>query len=237
MIDELTIIVSSRDDGSEKQDFIDKIKETCGCPARVIFVVNDGKMGLGNLYCSMLSNTGIETDIIVFMHDDVTPLRAGWGRELVDIFERNPEYGIIGVAGSDAYNPQVYGWWNHKGHTWGQVLHRTPEKSWITCFSDLYTYDLEEVCVIDGLFIGIDRRRIGKNFDPDFMWHGYDIDFCLANFLAKKCKIGVTTKIRLAHDSVGPTSDEWVDSMKRIADKYQDFLPVKITKNKRRDND
>ena len=34
----------------------------------------------------------------------------------------------------------------------------------------------------------------------------YEIDFCLNNFIDKKTKIGVTTNIRVAHNSIGESS-------------------------------
>lgn len=59
--------------------------------------------------------------------------------------------------------------------------------------------------VIDGLFIGIDLRKIGDvRFDEQFTFHFYDLDFCLSA-AAAGLSIGVTN-IHLQHESVGGTA-------------------------------
>lgn len=110
MAKEICVVVSSRKSGSECDEFITMLKETCGTPAKFVFVTNDGLMGLSELYGSMLENTSIDSDIMIFMHDDVVPLRHGWGKEVVRLFNKHREYGIIGVAGSSEFNNEC-AWW------------------------------------------------------------------------------------------------------------------------------
>ena len=226
---EITVIVSSRKDGDENKEFIDNLKDTCGTPAKVIYILNDGAMGLSELYGSMLSNPAVESEIVVFLHDDIEPLRNGWGKEVVRLFNKHKEYGIIGVAGSSEFDEEA-AWWRYKD-IYGQVLHKSGGKSWLTAFSPLLDKDLEEVCVIDGLFIAVDRKRISKNFDDKLKgFDFYDIDFCLANYIDGKCKIGVTTNIRLAHKSVGELSEDWYTNREIIRKKYGEYFPIKIKK-------
>lgn len=227
---EVTIVISSRKSGDECEDFIKEIKETCGCPARVIFVTNDGSVGLTELYGGMLINENIESEIIIFCHDDISFLKAGWGKEVLRLFNKHKDYGIIGVAGSAQFN-EMGAWWNYE-KKYGQVLHRHDGKSWLTAFSPLLDHDLEEVCVIDGLFMAINRRRISKNFDPVIgPWHFYDIDFCLANYIDGKCKIGVTTNIRLSHNSIGELDEQWYENRKKINEKYKEYFPIEVGGN------
>ena len=226
---EITVIVSSRKDGEENKEFIDNLKDTCGTPAKVIYILNDGAMGLSELYGSMLSNPAVESEIVVFLHDDIEPLRKGWGKEVVRLFNKHKEYGIIGVAGSAEFDEEA-AWWRYND-IYGQVLHKSGGKSWLTAFSPLLDKDLEEVCVIDGLFIAVDRKRISKNFDDTLKgFDFYDIDFCLANYIDGKCKIGVTTNIRLAHKSVGELSENWYTNREIIRKKYSEYFPIKIKK-------
>lgn len=228
---DITIVISSRKQGDECEDFITQIKDTCGIPAKVVFVTNDGAMGLSELYAGMLINKNITSDIIIFCHDDIEFLRNGWGKEIVRLFNKNKEYGIIGVAGSAQFD-QNGAWWNYEKR-YGQVLHKSNGKSWLTAFSPLLDKDLEEVCVIDGLFMAFNRRRISKNFDPELpSFHMYDIDVCLANYLDGKCKIGVTTNIRLAHHSVGGLNDDWYKNRDIIIKKYGKYFPINISKQK-----
>jgi hypothetical protein len=175
----------------------------------------------------MMMNEQIESDIIVFCHDDIEFLKKGWGEELIRLFSKNKNYGIIGVAGSAEFDERG-AWWNYS-KKFGQVLHKHDGKSWLTAFSPLLNKDLEEVCVIDGLFIAVKRSRITKNFDPDLPgFNFYDIDFCLANFIDGKTKIGVTTNIRLAHKSIGELNKNWYDNREIINKKYEDYFPIKV---------
>lgn len=229
---EITVIVSSRKSGEENEEFINQLKDTCGTPAKVIYILNDGAMGLSELYANMIANPAIESEIVVMCHDDVEFLKPGWGKEIVKLFNKNKEYGIIGVAGSAEFDEKG-AWWQYK-NIYGQVLHKSGGKSWLTAFSPLLENDLEEVCVIDGLLMAIDRRRISKNFDDTLKgFNFYDIDFCLANYVDDKCKIGVTTNIRLAHKSVGELSENWYTNRDIIRDKYGKYFPIKVPKNKK----
>lgn len=238
----LTVIISSRHDAEsdEAQKLIQSIKDTCETRANVLFFANDGGLGLSALYHSCLEYTEIDTDIVVFCHDDITFLKPGWGEELLRLFKQNKEYGIIGVAGSDEFGDEnsrgQAAWWRYTGSTYGQVLHRNRSegKTWLTCFSPLLDHDLEEVCVIDGLFIAIDRTKIKKNFDSEIgPWNFYDIDFCLANYVSG-VKIGVTTNIRIMHDSVGELKDNWYEQRQIVCDKYKEYLPIKINKKSKK---
>ena len=224
---EISIVVSSRKNDDESNLFIETIKNTVGCKANVVFVVNDNSMGLSKLYYNMLLNEQINTDIIVFCHDDVEFLKKGWGDEIIRLFNKHSKYGIIGVAGSAEFDEKG-AWWNYPKR-YGQVLHKHNGKSWLTAFSPLLKKDLEEVCVIDGLFIAVKRSRLTKNFDPDLPgFNFYDIDFCLANFIDGKTKIGVTTNIRLAHKSVGELTSNWYSNRDIINNKYGEYYPITV---------
>jgi hypothetical protein len=226
---DITVVVSSRLEGEDANDFIEQVRKTCGCPAHVIFATNDGSVGLSELYGGMLINEQITSDIIVFCHDDIEFLKEGWGSEVLRLFKEHPDYGIIGVAGSAQFDERG-AWWNYP-KKYGQVLHKHDGKSWLTAFSPLLDKDLEEVCVIDGLFMAFNRRRVSKNFDAEIGgFNMYDIDVCLANYIDGKTKIGVTTNIRLAHRSIGELKEEWYTNRDKIIKKYKRYFPIDIKK-------
>lgn len=232
----VTVVVSSRKKSEEHQDFITKLHESFYNEGdeeeyygNILFVTNDGAMSLTRLYASILKNTEIIGDIVVFCHDDIEFLRKGWIKELCRIFKENEEYGIIGVAGSAEFDSKAM-WWTYK-NKYGQVVHRQNGRSWLSAFSPLLNKDLEEVCVIDGLFIALNKKRITKNFDMDLDgFDFYDIDFCLANYLDGKTKIGVTTNIRIAHNSIGQLRDSWKTNRDVINKKYGKYYPIKLKK-------
>ena len=224
---EISIVVSSRKNDEEANRFIESIKETVGCKANVIFVVNENSMGLSKLYYNMMNNQQIHSDIIVFCHDDIEFLKPGWGEEILRLFNKNKNYGIIGVAGSAEFDERG-AWWNYD-KKYGQVLHKHDGKSWLTAFSPLLQKDLEEVCVVDGLFIAVKRSRVSRNFDPELPgFDFYDVDFCLANYIDGKTKIGVTTNIRLAHRSIGELGETWYKNRDIVNDKYSNYYPIKV---------
>ena len=221
---EITIVVSSRSLKEEKTDFIKNIEDTCGVKYRLIFITNNGN-DLTKVYNNMFQMTS--TDIVIFMHDDIEFLKYGWGEEVVRLFNDNQEYGIIGVAGSAEFDDKA-AWWQYK-KIYGQVMHKSEGKVWLSAFSPLLKKDLEEVCVIDGLFMAVHNKRIIKRFDNDLKgFHMYDIDFCLSNFLTNEVKIGVTTNIRIAHCSVGKLSNQWYENRDFINDKFKNNYPIKV---------
>ena len=229
MEDKITVIFCSKKNGEENKGFIDHIKETCGCDLNVICVHNPDGISISKIYADMTVNEEIETNIIVYIHDDIEFLRKGWGKEILRLFNENAKYGIIGVAGSAQFDENG-AWWNYE-KKFGQVLHRWEGKSWLTAFSPLLDKDLQEVAVIDGLFIAIHKKRISENFSREIeSFDFYDIHFCLSNLLKKKCKIGVTTNIRVAHNSIGKLKDSWYKNREIINEKFGRKFPIDILK-------
>lgn len=227
MDNKIAVVVCSKKTSEENKGFVEHIKETCGCDTHVYMIHNPDGVSLSKIYADMLVNKEIDSDIIVFIHDDIEFLKKGWGAEVLRLFNEHEEYGIIGVAGSAQFDERG-AWWNYD-KKYGQVLHRAEGKSWLTAFSPLLTKDLEDVVVIDGLFMAIHKKRISENFSRDLDgFDMYDIWFCLSNYFAKKCKIGVTTNIRLAHNSVGKLKDTWYKNREIINNTFGSKFPVEL---------
>jgi hypothetical protein len=225
----ISVVICSRENNEEKDKLIEQIKNTCGCDCAIFFMFNPDGVSLTRIYQDVLHKEDVKTNIIVYMHDDIEFLKKGWGKEIVRLFNENPDYGIIGVAGSAEFDEKA-AWWNYK-KIYGQVLHRHDGKSWLTAFSPLLDKDLEEVCVVDGLFFAVDKERITKEFDTDINgFNFYEIDFCLNNFLDGKTKIGVTTNIRIAHNSIGELKPEWYGNREYVNNKYGEHYPIKVKK-------
>lgn len=229
MENKIAVVVCSKRTTEENKDFIEHIKNTCGCDAHVYMVHNPTGVSISKVYADMMFNNEIDANIIVFIHDDIEFLRKGWGVEVLRLFNQHEDYGIIGVAGSAQFDERG-AWWNYE-KKFGQVLHRAEGKSWLTAFSPLLDKDLQEVVVIDGLFMAVHKNRISENFSRDLEgFDMYDIHFCISNWLAKKCKIGVTTNIRLAHNSVGKLKESWFKNKEIINEKFGRYFPIDILK-------
>lgn len=232
MEDKISVVVCSRETAEQKDSFIKHIKETCGCNTHVFFLINQEGVGLTTIYGDMLKSDKIDTNIIVFIHDDIEFLKKGWGAEVLRLFNEHKDYGIIGVAGSKEFDENA-AWWQYKKIV-GQVLHRSNGRSWLTKFSPLLDKDLEEVCTIDGLFMAVDKERITKGFDTDFPgFNHYDTSFCLSNYIDGKTKIGVTTNIRIAHNSIGEMKPEWYTNRDKLNEKFGDYYPIDVEKDER----
>ena len=227
----ITIVFCTKNEENEADAFIEHLRNSCGCGATIICLKNPNGVSLSKIYADMVDNPEVRTDIMVFVHDDIEFLKDGWGTEVIRLFSENKKYGIIGVAGSAQFDENG-AWWNYD-KKFGQVLHRNEGKSWLTAFSPLLEKDLQEVAVIDGLFIAVHRKRIANNFSRDLeSFDMYDIDFCLSNLLSNKCKIGVTTNIRLAHNSIGRLRPSWYENRKIINEKYGDNFPIDVVRKK-----
>lgn len=221
------MVVCSRKRDDEEHSLAKHLQETCGCNARVMYIINPDGVSLTEIYGDVVDSKEIHTDVVVFVHDDVKFLRDGWGAELLRMFKEHEDYGIIGVAGSAEFNSEA-AWWRNK-KIYGQVLHRHDGQSWLSAYSPLLDKDLEEVCVVDGLFFAVCRPRLAHNFDKSFKgFNFYEIDLCLANFFSKKCKVGVTTNIRVAHESMGELKQNWYENRDLLNEKYKGKFPCHV---------
>ena len=227
MDNKIAVVVCSKKNTEENKGFVEHIKETCGCDTHVYMIHNSDGVSLSKIYADMVVNKEIDSDIIVFIHDDIEFLKKGWGKEVLRLFNEHKEYGIIGVAGSAQFDENG-AWWNYE-KKYGQVLHRAEGKSWLTAFSPLLTKDFQDVVVIDGVFMAVHKQRISENFSRELDgFDMYDIWFCLSNFFAKKCKIGVTTNIRLAHNSIGRLKETWYKNREKINNEFGSKFPVEL---------
>ena len=231
MEESIAIVYCTREKSGESNTFVDHLKETCGCNCHVFAIHNPGGVSISKIYGDILKSSDVNDNIIAFIHDDIEFLRKGWGKELLRLFNEHEDYGIIGVAGSAQFDAGA-AWWNYD-KKFGQVLHRAEGKSWLTTFSPLLEKDLQEVVVIDGLFIAVNKNKINENFSRDLDgFDFYDIDFCLSNYFSKdwKYKIGVTTNIRVAHNSVGKLKPSWYANRNLINKKFGEHYPIDILK-------
>jgi len=221
----ISIICSSQE---PKNDFKDHILKTCGLPnAEFIFYENKGKYSLTELYNKGLDES--KFNIVVFLHHDIDVLNNNWGSKLLKHYERNKEFGILGVAGSKEL-PKSGQWWENRNKMYGQVSHSHNGKTWLSKYSDSLGNKLNETVIVDGVFFSINKERIKERFDENVSgFHFYDIDFCFNNFI-KGVKIGVHYDIKILHHSIGQTNDEWEKNRILFSEKFKDNLPVTLNR-------
>lgn len=207
---------------------VEHLKKTSGLHKNleVIEIINNGE----DLTKSYNRGLNLATNnIVVFCHDDITIETNNWGNKLIKLFKNNPNYGIIGVAGTK-YLADTGKWWEDRKKMYGRVAHTHEGNTWLSSYSDDLGQELEEVVVVDGVFFAIDKQLAIIPFDESVKgFHFYDVTFCFQNFL-NNTKIGVTTVVRINHRSIGMTNEQWDKNREEFAKKYSNKLPVKIKK-------
>lgn len=186
---------------------------------------NKGEFSLTEIYNRGLN--AAKNDIVVFLHDDLVIETHNFGNKLLKLFNNNPEYGVIGVAGTKNM-PTSGQWWENKRKMYGRVAHTHEGKTWLSKYSEDLGQHLEDVIIVDGVFFAVDKRKLKTGFNETVEgFHFYDITFCFENYL-KDVKIGVTTVIRINHNSIGMTNEKWEENRVKFINEFKDNLPVNI---------
>jgi GT2 family glycosyltransferase len=226
----ITIVYSTHKDQKYNQNFQEHLKKSVGVPdVQILEYINKNEFSLSQIY-----NRGISEsiyDIVVCVHNDVK-LEKGWGKKILEDFESNPDFGIIGKAGS-CYFPESGVYWERLHQTMvGQVYHH-PEgrQKWLSRYSPKLPF-LIEVVTIDGLFISFNKTKIKHIFDESIgRFHFYDHLFCIPNYL-DGVKIGVTSSFEIIHESVGMPNEEFFTTKELFVSKYKNNLPIDLKPTK-----
>ena len=213
-----------------KEEFKTHVIKMCGLDknkVEFLFYENKGQFSLTSVYNRGLKES--KNNIVVFLHDDIVIETKQFGNKILKHFNNNPEYGIIGVAGTNKLTSGQ--WWESKRNMMGIVNHSSDGKKWTSKYSNDIGNSLNEVIVLDGVFFAVDKSRLKENFDERFDgFHFYDISFCFGNFI-KGVKLGVLTNIRITHFSIGMTNDKWLENKSLFESIYENNLPTKVNFN------
>lgn len=221
--DTVSIVISTR---KKDEDYITHVKKAFSHPKNEILVYeNNGEYSLSEIYNKGLKES--ENDIVVFIHDDLIIESKNLAAKIIKLFEKNKEYGIIGIAGTDKLTSGM--WWENRENMFGVVSHVQNGIRHTNKYSQkIYNEVLKEVVVVDGLFIMVHKNRLKNDFNEQFKkFHFYDLPFCVDNFL-NGVKIGVTTKIDVTHKSIGMTNKDWERNKLFFEALYEKSFPLTI---------
>ena len=219
----VSVVVSTRKIDST---YYDHIKRMFSHPnTEILMYENDGQMSLTQVY-----NKGLKesvNDIVVFMHDDLILETSNMTPKIVKLFEKHPEYGIIGIAGTDKLTSGM--WWQNRENMFGVVGHIHEGKRHVNHYSKgVFNDVLKDVVIVDGLFFIVRKSLLKKEFNEQFEgFHFYDISFCVENHL-ESVKIGLTTKFGVTHKSVGITNKQWEKNKLLFEALFEKRLPLTI---------
>lgn len=220
----LTIYFSTR---KINEQYIKHIKDTCGVKnLEIIYDENDNKFSLTELYNKAIKRS--KNNYICIIHDDlIFEKNSDWGKKIIKHFE-NSDYGILGKAGTTSLRESGK-WWEESHLMIGSVYHThvDPESgnksSWESKYSGNFGKKIIPVVLVDGLFLAINKNKIKKEFDENFVgYHIYEIDWCINNFYAG-VKIGVIFDFKLTHKSIGMTNEQWEENRKQLVNKWAFF--------------
>lgn len=222
----ITIIYSTHKDPEYNKKFKQHLDKSCGVKdIQILEYQNNNEFGLAEIYNKGISQSNY--NIVVCCHNDIK-LGDGWGKKLLKDFSENPDYGIIGKAGS-CYFPSSGIYWERMGQTMvGQVYHHPEgQKKWLNEYSPKLPF-IVPVVTIDGLFISFDKTKIKHEFDEsNGKFHFYDHLFCIPNF-NDGVKIGVTSSFEITHNSIGKPNQEFFDTKEKFLEKWGEHLPMDL---------
>jgi hypothetical protein len=209
--------------------FVELLKKSCGVSnPQIIPIENEGKYSLPETYNMILEQA--TNDIVVLCHDDIYFDSKNWGSKILKHFKRSPEYAILGLAGSTQL-PLSAKWWEDFSKMKGIVNHEHGGKKWESKYSASLGNQIDDVVLVDGLFIALNKKNIKQKFNEEIKgFHFYDVDFSFRNFI-EDVKIGVMYDVRVTHKSIGETNDQWEQNRIVFAEKHKGLLPVKIKRN------
>jgi GT2 family glycosyltransferase len=222
----ITVIYSTHKDTEYNFRFQQHLLQSVGVKdIQILEYENHNQYSLAQVY-----NSGITEsiyDIVVCCHNDVK-LEKNWGKKLLEDFSNNPEFGLIGKAGS-CYFPESGVYWEKMNQTMvGQVYHHPPNHNkWLSRYSPKLPI-LIPVVTLDGLFLSFDKTKIKHKFDESYgKFHFYDHGFCVPNYL-DGVKLGVTSSFEITHESIGQPNEEFYQSKEMFLQKWGDKLPLDL---------
>ena len=225
----ISIIVCSVNDrlfGAFEQN----ISATAGVPFEIIRINN-----ITNAYsiCSAYNEGAVKATypLLCFAHEDIQIQTMNWGGIVSELFNKNKDLGLLGVAGT-GYKPlSPSGWWYENANPDCFFTHyiQSDKKGSKAerVYSNPANEELPSVVCIDGLWF-CTRKDIALQlkFDDHLFkgFHCYDMDFSLSVF--QHYKVAVSYEILIKHFSEGSLNRQWVNDTLMLYEKWKHVLPL-----------
>jgi len=226
----ISIIISSAD-SDQLYQATENIAATIGVAYEIIAIENNtGQQGICAVY-----NSGIKKakyDVLCFMHEDLIIKADGWGNTVLNIFNENKEYGLIGVAGSSYKTLTPSGWSGSGSDTiYSNIIqsYKYQQNESDHYYNNPGGKKLQEVVCIDGLWFCVPKKIAAEfMFDEETFkgFHVYDLDFSFS--VRARYKIAVTFDILIHHLSEGNYGTEWLTDTLKFQEKFNAALPANL---------
>jgi hypothetical protein len=183
-------------------------------------------LGLGTLYSAVIKHAKTNPAVLVFMHDDLYINDFFWAHR---IREGLKKFDIIGLAGNVRRFPGQPAWaftdlsfrWDEQYNLSGVVAHgilgkEKPPRP--------FGSSNQKCSLLDGVLLAADSEKLNNlhvNFDPQFHFHFYDMDFCRQAHL-RNLSMG-TIALSATHQSPGKFGNAvWQESYRKYIKKWGD---------------
>jgi hypothetical protein len=226
----ISIIISSADKILLKQ-VTENIHHTIGVPFEIIATDNSrGEKSMCEVYNQAAQNA--RYDILCFMHEDIIIDTQSWGQIVNNLFNNNPELGLLGIAGG-AYKALAPSGWQPFGdiniHMYLLQDYKFAGKERALVNQNPGNQKLPAVACVDGVWFATTQKIWAEfKFDEKTFtgFHAYDIDFSLA--VGQKYKVAVTYDVLLQHLSDGNYDRAWIYESMKLYQKWNEHLPANI---------
>lgn len=186
----------------------------------------ENQVGLPSLYNQAIDETQGLARIMVFVHDDVYLTDLFWYNRMA---ESLAQFDIVGVAGNKSRVPSQPSWgfvfgdngleWDSRGNLSGTIAHG---QTFPPDHVDVFGPARQAVKLLDGLMLIVHNSTLlesGLRFDPQFLFHFYDLDFCRQAELLG-LRMG-TWDISVVHQSGGNFgSESWRSTLMQYLGKW-----------------
>ncbi|WP_225985454.1 glycosyltransferase family protein [Priestia endophytica] len=166
----------------------------------------------------------------VYLHQDVYILNKNFIYDVIALFEKHPNLGMIGVVGGKTL---PNGFWGNSLEIYGTVYHTLKGKGNLGLLSfNEVSNDYEKVLAIDGLIM-VTQYDLEWRDDLFKGWHFYDVSQSL-EFANAGYEVGVPRQISpwCFHDCGITNLNGYEENREILIQNYRDYtIDLKITKS------
>ncbi|HEY0562443.1 MAG TPA: tetratricopeptide repeat protein, partial [Methylophilus sp.] len=183
----------------------------------------NNSLGLSTVFNQAIADADDDA-VLVFMHDDVWLDEVHFSEAILDGLAK---FDVIGIAGNKRSLPQQPAWlfidtaftWDHRDNLSGRIAHGAQAFGAVSHYGAVPA----QCVLLDGVFLAAKKATLTSKqvqFDTQFEFHFYDLDFCRT---ATQAGLSLGTwPIKLTHQSEGAFgSQRWITQYQQYLAKWE----------------
>lgn len=229
----ISIIICSANHG-ELAAVSENIRKTIGVEHEILAFDNTRlKKGICEIY-----NMGVrqaQFDTLCLMHEDIEMVTEKWGQNVLAVFDKNPQLGLLGIAGGGYKSLAPSSWYNYhlqeNGGFYCNIIQgfKHTGKPEALDYRNPRNETLSHVACIDGCWMCTRKEAAMRYpFDEKLLkgFHGYDLAYSIG--ISQRYQTAVTFDILLRHFSEGNFNQVWREQILKVHQKWAHLLPINI---------